>query len=240
MWQVAWSHPKFGSLLASCGFDGRVVIWKEVSDRVWQQIHVSQAHTASVNALDWSPYEMGALLAAASSDGSISITSFQQDGTWHTDRIEGAHPAGANGVSWDPCAMSKKGHSSLGGGRLVSGGCDNAVKIWSLDDRTGQWRVEGPPLLGHSDWVRDVAWAPSLGLPTSTVASCGQDGRLIAWTEKKDKNGWDSVVIHTFNETAVWRLSWSTSGNVLAATTSEGRTTLWKEAPDGNWNQIEE
>ena len=38
MWQVAWAHPKFGSLLASCSFDNRVVVWKEVSDNVWQQV----------------------------------------------------------------------------------------------------------------------------------------------------------------------------------------------------------
>lgn len=38
MWQVAWAHPKFGSLLASCSFDARVVVWKEVSDNVWQQV----------------------------------------------------------------------------------------------------------------------------------------------------------------------------------------------------------
>jgi protein transport protein SEC13 len=30
VWQVAWAHPKFGSsLLASCSYDGRVIIWKE-------------------------------------------------------------------------------------------------------------------------------------------------------------------------------------------------------------------
>ena len=27
--------------------------------------------------------------------------------------------------------------------------------------------------MGHGDWVRDVAWAPSLGLPKSTLASAG-------------------------------------------------------------------
>lgn len=38
VWQVAWAHPKFGSLLASCSFDNRVVVWKEMSDNVWQQV----------------------------------------------------------------------------------------------------------------------------------------------------------------------------------------------------------
>lgn len=29
VWEVAWAHPKFGSILASCSFDGTVIIWKE-------------------------------------------------------------------------------------------------------------------------------------------------------------------------------------------------------------------
>ncbi len=29
VWQVAWAHPKFGSILASCSYDGKVIIWKE-------------------------------------------------------------------------------------------------------------------------------------------------------------------------------------------------------------------
>lgn len=28
VWQVAWSHPKFGNLLASCSYDRKVIIWK--------------------------------------------------------------------------------------------------------------------------------------------------------------------------------------------------------------------
>ena len=36
-----------------------------------------------------------------------------------------------------------------------------------------QW-VEEDKLEVHSDWVRDVAWAPNVGLPVSTIASCSQ------------------------------------------------------------------
>ena len=37
----------------------------------------------------------------------------------------------------------------------------------------GQW-VEETKLEAHSDWVRDVAWAPSIGLPRNIIASCSQ------------------------------------------------------------------
>lgn len=29
VWQVAWGHPSFGTILASCSYDSRVYVWKE-------------------------------------------------------------------------------------------------------------------------------------------------------------------------------------------------------------------
>ena len=40
VWQVAWAHPKNGSLLASCSYDGRVIIWKEGNQNEWTQVRV--------------------------------------------------------------------------------------------------------------------------------------------------------------------------------------------------------
>ena len=60
----------------------------------------------------------------------------------------------------------------------MTGGCDNLVKIWSYnEDSSCSWVLE-ETLHGHRDWVRDVAWAPSVGLPLSTIASCSQVGLL--------------------------------------------------------------
>ena len=57
------------------------------------------------------------------------------------------------------------------------------VQVWRWNEAQSQWAAEGPPLLGHADWVRDVAWAPSLGLPKTTLASAGQDGKALVWAE---------------------------------------------------------
>lgn len=40
VWQVSWAHPKFGQMLASCSFDHRVIIWKEVSEGQWTQVRL--------------------------------------------------------------------------------------------------------------------------------------------------------------------------------------------------------
>ena len=42
VWQVSWSHPKFGNLLASCSFDNRVMIWKEQQDGSWTPVSRAQ------------------------------------------------------------------------------------------------------------------------------------------------------------------------------------------------------
>lgn len=49
------------------------------------------------------------------------------------------------------------------------------MQVWSYSDQAQRWEQEPAPMAGgHSDWVRDVAWAPSLGLPFHTIASAGQ------------------------------------------------------------------
>lgn len=46
VWEVAWAHPKFGVLLASCSYDRQVIIYREV-DRAWSTVHIHKSHTAS-------------------------------------------------------------------------------------------------------------------------------------------------------------------------------------------------
>ena len=38
VWQVTWAHPKFGSLLASCSLDHKVIVWKEAQEAQWVQV----------------------------------------------------------------------------------------------------------------------------------------------------------------------------------------------------------
>jgi protein transport protein SEC13 len=46
VWQVAWAHPKFGSLLASCSYDRKVIIWKETNDK-WIKFYEYSNHESS-------------------------------------------------------------------------------------------------------------------------------------------------------------------------------------------------
>lgn len=120
--------------------------------------------------------------------------------------------------------------------KLASGGNDNTVKIWNFGN--GVWNLDSIPALRmHGDLVRDVAWAPNLGLPKSTIASASQDGTVVIWTVGKDGEEWKGKVLNDF-KAPVWRVSWSLTGNLLAVASGDNNVTLWKEALDGEWQQV--
>ncbi|KZV55869.1 hypothetical protein F511_15719 [Dorcoceras hygrometricum] len=238
VWQVSWAHPKFGSILASCSYDGKVIVWKEGNQNEWSQFHVFE-HKSSVNSIEWAPHELGLSLACGSSDGNITVYTAQSDGGWETTKIDQAHPVGVTSVSWAP---SMGPGALVGSGmldpvhKLASGGCDNTVKVWKLYN--GNWKMDCfPALQKHSDWVRDVAWAPNLGLPKSTIASASQDGTVVIWTVAKEGDQWEGRIMKDF-KMPVWRVSWSLTGNLLAVAAGDNSITLWNEAVGGEWQEV--
>jgi len=76
-------------------------------------------------------------------------------------------------VSWAPAFPQDDNQSSngLSAKRIVSGGCDNFVRIWR--EENGQW-VADQTLNGHNDWVRDVAWSQNIIHSKTNIASCSQ------------------------------------------------------------------
>ncbi|XP_065324463.1 protein SEC13 homolog isoform X2 [Gordionus sp. m RMFG-2023] len=228
VWQISWAHPSFGHILASCSYDKKVIIWMEIEDK-WHNVYEHEQHKSSVNSISWAPYLSGLKLSCASSDGNISImTALNSEcDKWNIQIIENAHQElGCNAVNWSPLIYNRSIYTSdekeeLNKSNplllLVSGGCDNIVRIWKESD--GKWE-ENCVLESHTDWVRDVAWAPSIGINEQTIATCSQDRKVIIWkNDNIDTKNWKSRILHTF-EGAVWHLSWSITGSILAV--SEG------------------
>jgi len=258
VWQVAWAHPKFGHILASCSYDGRVLIWKEQPSQQasapasWTRIKEHTLHTASVNSVSWAPHELGAMVACASSDGKLSVLTFKNDGTWGADIFNG-HAIGCNAVSWAPAVLpgsliTPQQATPQGVKRFTSAGCDNLVKIWGFREDSQAW-VEEEVLEGHTDWVRDVAWAPNIGLARSYIATASQDKTVLIWTKDSPQGTWAKTALDPspagagtngkFPDT-VWRVSWSLAGNILAVSCGDGKVTLWKENLKGVWECVSE
>ncbi|KAF8001554.1 protein transport protein SEC13 [Metschnikowia aff. pulcherrima] len=241
VWQVAWAHPKFGSILASCSYDGRAIIWKEQPEtQQWSIIAEHAIHQASVNSVLWAPHELGAVLLCTSSDGKVSVVDFNEDGTT-SHVVFDAHAIGVNSASWAPVTSAKDYHpqqSSQPQRRFVTCGSDNLAKIWRFDAASGNY-VEEARLEGHTDWVRDVSWSPSV-LVRSYIATASQDRTVLIWSQ--DANGvWQKTPLSEQKFPDVcWRASWSLSGNILAISGGDNKVSLWKENLQGKWESAGE
>ncbi|XAO24354.1 protein transporter SEC13 [Cryptococcus bacillisporus CA1280] len=239
VWQVSWAHPSFGSILASCSYDGRVFIWKETD--------------YLVNSIAWAPYDLGPILACASSDGKVSVLSFQNDGSIEAG-IFPAHGTGANAISWAPSVLStasgvsrsqQPSNSLTSQKRFVTAGSDNLIRIWGFDEEQKKW-TEEETIKGHEDWVRDVAWAPNIGLPGMYIASASQDRTVLIHSRASPSSPWTSTpLLPSLPQSqdphfpdAVWRVSWSLAGNVLAVSCGDGKVSLWKEGVGKGWECV--
>ncbi|KAI9767067.1 MAG: GTPase-activating protein S13 [Candelina submexicana] len=236
VWCVSWAHPKYGNILASASYDGKVFIWREQGGQ-WQKVFDFALHTASVNIVSWSPHESGCLLACASSDGSVSVLEFK-DNSWE-HKIFPAHGIGVNAVSWAPSiaagSLVSSGPAAGTVRRFVTGGSDNLVKIWEWSNETKSYNTTAT-LTGHTDWVRDVAWAPTI-LQKSYIASASQDKTVRIWTSvPSNPDEWKSTVLNF--DAVLWRVSWSLSGNVLAVSGGDNKVSLWKENLKGEWEMV--
>ncbi|CBZ52515.1 hypothetical protein NCLIV_023040 [Neospora caninum Liverpool] len=187
VWQVRWAHPSFGNLLASCGYDRRVIIWQQTSPATGLQsqhgrvfpaaaqslfapVYTNEDHTASVNSIAFCPHELGLHLAAGSSDGSVSVLSLSADAVAQGAGMQGglcwsrkafaAHFNGVNSVAWAPFRPDAQGGQEL---LLATGGCDSQVRLWRVDPATQEWQQLHQLTCSdpHTDWVRDVAFQPA-------------------------------------------------------------------------------
>ncbi|GAA5842975.1 hypothetical protein JCM3766R1_001648 [Sporobolomyces carnicolor] len=284
---LAWAHPSFGQILASCSFDGKVFIWKENDGphKGWNKVKEHLLHTASVNAIAWAPHELGPILACASSDGKVSVLTFNNDGTWEASLFP-AHSLGVTSVSWAPAVgigslttpqNVQAGAAGAGAGgagegqegltqvkRFCTGGCDGLVKIWGWNEQTKEWAPDPVEhvLQAHTDWVRDVAWAPSVGVGKAYLASAGQDKSVYIWTQPDSQSTWSRAALEPSSQQqtnqqqqqqqqqpapadgkfgdVVWRVSWSVAGNVLAVSSGDGKVSLWKESLKGKFEEVSE
>ena len=120
-------------------------------------------------------------------------------------------------------------------------GAGSRTKETPLRPGAGAAWEEDPAPLGagaaHTDWVRDVAWAPPVVPGRSVVASCSEDGTVLVWTQEEDGAEWTPAVLNDFGE-PVWRLSWSVTGSILAVSSGDSSVTLWKAGLDGTYRQV--
>ena len=127
-----------GDLLASGGWDNTVRLWDSVEKRELSTIMFDDW----VRELAASPN--GQFLAAACKDGTVSLIEFATGEVLHTFP---AHESGTDCLDFSP-----------DGALLVTGGRDQLVKLWDMNEFSEQPLAQ---LAGHSKPVLTVAFHPT-------------------------------------------------------------------------------
>lgn len=253
--------------MASCSFDGSVIVHREQRPGSWSVLHHATAlHESSVNGVAFAPHEFGLMFATASSDGRVAVVKHLPNHTWSVEYIADC-ATGVNAVCWAPfgsyidmAVMNMDASTNEDGTiqqqlpelsqqlpRIATAGCDNCMRIY-VGNEQGRWTLEytspigSASTAGHTDWIRDVAWAPCLLPNHNTIATCSEDRTVMIWNQpppSTNKSEWIGTVMHTFDD-PVWRVSWSVTGHLLAVSSGDSNVTLWKASlSDRNhWIQV--
>ena len=110
--------------------------------------------------------------------------------------------------------------------RFITASNDHKILQWEQEESGG---LVANQIGDHSSWVRDVAWAPNVGLKHDLLVSVSEakTDSIRIWI--RDQDGW-KMQKEISAGCAAWRCEWSPGGSlgVLAVATSDNKTLLYR------------
>lgn len=261
VWKVKWTCPKFGKILASCGFDCKIKIWmieKESNLYKSRNIFTSEFINASVNSIDWISHDFGLVLAACTSASEIifiqSVMNEKKNFTWeYSIHQTEEHEEPINSVVWAPPSKCSELVKNSFEAFLASGSCDNSICLWKFSvwdlhfannnnaknnfDFTLLKKISN----AHQDWIRDLSWSNSCYRGFYLLASGSEDRSCKIWKIDLHHNKVLDHIILKF-PSPVWKVSWNFIGNLLAVAFTFTKGTngfkIYKENKEGIWEDV--
>jgi len=239
VWKLAWAHPEFGQILASCSFDKTVIIWEEAEDDKGNKKWVSRATLVdsrdSVTDIKFAPRHLGLKLATCSADGYVRLyeaPDVMNLAHWSlVVDFEALRGGGCNCLSWNLSAFDRE--------MLAVGSNDQFVKIWEYNDASRKWvQVENLACGNADNVVHDVSWAPNIGRSYHLIAVACKDKSVRVFKLTSGSGGKleaRSVMCQMDHHAEVWRVEWNITGTILASSGDDGNVHLWKAALTGEW-----
>jgi WD40 repeat protein len=184
VWHIDWSPS--GDLLASCGCDKKIYIWK-LEHNGWQIVdRLDGSHTKSIRKVKWS--RSGALLASASFDGTVVIWK-QTSGSMEAALTLEGHENEVKGLSW-----------SIDDKYLATCSRDKTIWIWETDIDF-EYDTHGV-LSKHTQDIKEISFHQTQYL----LISASYDNTITIWSLQGD----DWICINTLlgHESTVWDIKW--------------------------------
>jgi nucleoporin SEH1 len=240
--KVAWAHPEFGQILASCSADRSVVIWEEVEGldkkKTWESKTTLNESSDAIQDIKFPPRKMGLVIATDSVDGIVRIYEAEDvtDLTHWTIKENFDVQKKINAISWNmnPFDLRPK---------IVVATDESDVLIYEFNEIQRRW-LKIKTLNGHSGPVHDVCWAPLMGKTKHLIASASKDTTIRIWSVKitEEPNGQTNIESEEIeliqHNSEVWRVQWNITGTMLASSSDDGHVRLYKPNLQNKWVPI--
>ena len=177
IYKLSWSHPSFGPILASCGFDKKVNLFKIEQNSQMEKLFEYDMHDNSVKTLKFSPSSNNLLLISGDCNGNI-ITCEYLDKNFILKKELG-HDFGVNSIDF------------LDDKNFVTCGNDNIIKIWNYSQDNGDVEIKNNFILKDNNM-------------STTDLSC-KDNKHFACCGSSDNEG--IVNYYILNEENKWKLN---------------------------------
>ena len=208
-WEVIASLREHGDQVYGVGFspDGKWVataaldkVLKVWNTSKWEVVKTLRAHSDQVFDLVWKPDSSG--LIACSADHTCKVFDISND---NPDEWKSIRSFGSTQEFYYAVAISPDGKT------VVSGGRDNKVHVWNLEDGKEARTLE------QGGFVNDLAYGPD----GERIASAGGDKNVKLW-----KN--DGGLVHTLTHPDwVYSVSIHPDSKILASGCWDGTVRLW-------------
>ena len=241
---IAWSHPKFGNYLASCGNDNNIIIWKEKSKNDFEKIISFSNHKDKITSIEFAPYDYGLILLCSSLDGTISIYIFKKETNNWIDSIIKTEHNNVNFISWGPSNFPinlenafdddyDNNNENLYQMKFVSCG-DNTVFVWKSENNLiNDFEYD---LIYRSDFeVKFVSWMKFVIYSYNIIAVGCENGDVVILKEYDNK--WLNTFIIQTNG-IIYSLNWSKFGNYLCVN-SDMKNKDYQEKLDDKFEEIQ-
>ena len=188
----------------------------------------------TVHAIAFAPRHMGLRIATASADGfvrmyeAIDVLNLSH---WPLQEEFLGHVNGVTCLAWNPSILDVP---------MVVLGADKNATVWAYHTSLHRWQTV-TSLVGHSESVLDVSWAPQLGRSYHVIATASKDHTLRIWklkwstTDNVPTITVETICIGKHDGAEVWRVEWNVTGTMLTSSGDDGSVRMWKRDFEGTW-----
>ena len=185
IYKLSWSHPSFGPLLASAGFDKKVILYKFENNRL-EELFSYNNHENSVKSLKFSPSSKNLLLISGCLNGDIVSCEYYNN-QFIINKIF-AHDFGVNVIDF------------LDEFNFVTTGNDNTIKIWNYIKQGEKGEIK--QIFELKDEINNMTINDLSCKDNTHFVCCGEsngEGVVNYWTLNDEKK-WEAKEIYKQKE----------------------------------------